>query len=74
MTRYITYKEIDLEIEFDYSPEEKMVRYYSDGSGYPGCAAEVCINEILYKGTDVYDLYESLECIDDIELLVFEEM
>ena len=29
--------DVEVEIEFDYSPAEPMVRYYSDGSGYPGC-------------------------------------
>jgi hypothetical protein len=31
-----------LEVAVDYcaTPEEPMVRYYSDGSGYPGCPAE----------------------------------
>ena len=28
-------------IAFNYRPEEAMVRYYSDGSGYPGCPAAV---------------------------------
>ena len=28
-------------IAFNYQPEEEMVRYYSDGSGYPGCSASV---------------------------------
>jgi hypothetical protein len=30
--------EVDLEVE--YLPGEKMVRYYADGSGYPGSDAE----------------------------------
>lgn len=41
-------KEFETEIEkaevtisFDFQPEEAMVRYYSDGSGYPGCPARV---------------------------------
>ena len=39
MKATIVIEEIELEIEFDYQPEEKEVRYYSDGSGYPGCPA-----------------------------------
>ena len=31
----------DVTIRFDYSPEEAMVMYYSDGSGYPGCSASI---------------------------------
>jgi len=28
-------------IAFDFQPEEAMVMYYPDGSGYPGCPASV---------------------------------
>ena len=41
-------KEFETEIEkaevtisFDFQPEEAMVRYYADGSGYPGCPASI---------------------------------
>lgn len=27
---------IDVEIEFDYTEEEPMIKYHRDGSGYPG--------------------------------------
>jgi hypothetical protein len=36
-----TIESADVTITFDYQPEEAMVLYYSDGSGYPGCAASV---------------------------------
>ena len=28
---------LELELEYDFTPGEKMVRYYRDGSGDPGC-------------------------------------
>ena len=28
---------LDIELEYDFSPSERMVRYYPDGSGDPGC-------------------------------------
>ena len=36
-----TIESADVTITFDYQPEESMVLYYSDGSGYPGCAASI---------------------------------
>ena len=36
-----TIKDAEVTISFDYQPEESTVMYYSDGSGYPGCAASV---------------------------------
>ncbi|MDB4343545.1 hypothetical protein OAA15_00830 [bacterium] len=36
-----TIEEAEVTISFDYQPEEAMVMYYADGSGYPGCPASV---------------------------------
>jgi hypothetical protein len=36
-------------VEFDFQPEEAMVRYYSDGSGYPGCPASIDNIEVYWK-------------------------
>ena len=36
-----TIEEAEVTISFDYQPEESTVMYYSDGSGYPGCAASI---------------------------------
>ena len=41
-------EEAEVTIIFDYQPEEAMVRYYSDGSGYPGCAASVDNIEVYW--------------------------
>ena len=37
-----------LDIDYDFQPEEPMVRYLPDGSGDPGCAACVEIFGITY--------------------------
>ena len=39
-----------------YSPEEPMVMYYPDGSGYPGCSAEFEITSVSLNGTRITDL------------------
>jgi len=51
---YITLEEIgkseqlsaDVQLIYDYEPGEPMVRYYPDGSGYPGSPAYVEIVDI----------------------------
>ncbi|NCC55790.1 MAG: hypothetical protein EOM11_09990 [Erysipelotrichia bacterium] len=49
----VIFKEIEFEVGFDYQPEEPMVRYYSDGTGYPGCASAIeGIWKVEHKGTD----------------------
>lgn len=39
-----------------YSPEEPMVMYYPDGSGYPGCSAEFKIESIKLEGINIHEL------------------
>ena len=36
-----------LDVEYDYTEAEPMVYNYGDGSGYPGCAAEVHIYKVV---------------------------
>ena len=62
----LNYKVVDLDIHYDYQPEEKEVRYYSDGSGYPGCPESLDITAIYLNGTNVTELLEDqLEKIYD---------
>ena len=56
---------LKFEVEFDYQPEEAMVMYYSDGSGYPGCPAEIeGIHSFSIKGIDLMPL---LDCNPGLE-------
>ena len=71
-------------VEFDFQPEEAMVRYYSDGSGYPGFPESIDnvgvywktrkFNSIAHKWEDVEidvtDLMEELG--HDIEQLCWD--
>lgn len=52
ITRWImidldTEDEVKVSIEYDYEPEEPMVRYYSDGSGYPGSPAMIEVTRVV---------------------------
>ncbi len=42
-------EEAEVTISFDFQPEEAMVRYYSDGSGYPGCPASIDGYEVTFE-------------------------
>jgi len=59
---------VPLTVEGYYSPEEPMVMYYTDGSGYPGCSAEFDISAVKLQGTDV-DIFDLLSenIIEEIE-------
>jgi len=72
MEATIDFKGIELDITFDYQPAEAAVNYYSDGSGYPGCPAEVTILDVSHKGECFSELL--LDYIDELEELILEEM
>jgi len=49
-----TEDEVKALIEYDYEPEEPMVMYYPDGSGYPGSPAMVEVTSVtLHSGRKV---------------------
>jgi hypothetical protein len=55
-----------IRITFDYTPGDKEVTYYGDGSGYPGSAPRV--NILFVSGND-FEL-----TIPELEELVFDEL
>jgi len=67
-----TIESADVTITFDYQPEESMVLYYSDGSGYPGCAASVDNISVNWFDFDITNLMEQLG--HDIEELCFNHL
>jgi len=62
---------IQLSIEGCYTPEEPMVMYYSDGSGYPGCPAEFLVDHVWLGDIDIYDLISD-EVLEKLEILTLE--
>ena len=70
----IGFKELDVEVEYDYQPEEKEVRYYSDGSGYPGCAASLEICNVWHEGVDITAFFEEAGLIYQLEEQVMKNL
>ena len=68
MTKTIYFREIELEIEFDYSPEEKAVLWPIENA-YPGSPAMVEITSIKLPDSEI-DIYDLLA--DDIEKIEHE--
>ncbi len=51
--------EFNVHVEWSYNPGEPEVRYYADGSGYPGSPPEFdCINYIRCEGCESPGLQE----------------
>lgn len=68
----ITFNGVELEVLATVTGGEPMVMYYPDGSGHPGAPPEVQIEEIIYEGIDVFDIYDSLRALDQIEEIVLD--
>ena len=61
---------VDITVSGYYSPEEPMVMYYGDGSGYPGCSSEFEIDSIQVNGTDITELVSDDMYNDIIEKVI----
>lgn len=66
-TMTINFCELELEIEFEYAPAERAVRYYPDYSGYPGCGEYLQIIGVKLGDHDIYELCEKYKMFDDLE-------
>ena len=58
VNRTISYKGVELDVEFYFSPSEPSVRYYADGSGYPGYEEDIELYSITHCGVDMMELLE----------------
>jgi hypothetical protein len=67
----VDYKGLNLDVYFDWTPEEPMVMYYKDGSGYPGSPEEFNINKVELQGIDITELV--LDQFDEIEDAIQEQ-
>ena len=63
----IEYRDVVLYVHGIYSPEEKQVLHYPDGSGYPGSPAEFDIYEIKCGDQDIIELLSS-DQVKEIEI------
>ena len=67
MESVIEYKGVEFDVEFDYQPYEPEVTYYSDGSGYPGCAEQVEVYKIEHEETCFMEFFENdMQIIEEI--------
>ena len=60
-------RDINLNIEYYYDPGERMVMYFSDGTGHPGEPASVEIQAVYAGEVDIYELLakDLLEYIEE---------
>jgi len=64
----------ELTVRGEYTPAEPEVRYYKDGSGYPGHASEFEAESIIYNRIEVIELIAELDKVIDINDLCIKEL
>lgn len=52
----VVVRDIKLNINYYYNPGERMVMYFSDGTGHPGESPSVEIQEVYAGDVDIYEL------------------
>lgn len=62
---FVTFK---LEVTGYYTPEEKEVRYYKDGSGHPGYPSEFEIEKVNLVEGDITELISVMACHEDEQI------
>ena len=70
----INFRGVNLVVNGNYIPEEPMVRYYADESGYPGSSSGYEALEIFVEDSSI-DIFEVLvDYITEIEELCLTEI
>ena len=64
-------RDINLIVEYYYDPGERMVMYFSDGTGHPGEPPSVEIQAVYAGDVDIYELLEA-DILDYIEQKLIE--
>ena len=59
-------RDINLNVNYYYNPGERMVMYFSDGTGHPGEPPSVEIQAVYAGDVDIYELLEA-DILDYIE-------
>ena len=69
----ITFMGIPLRVEGIYIPEEQMVMYYPDGSGYPGSASNFDVNGVYAVDSeiDIFEIFSEIIIPGKIEVVKF---
>lgn len=70
-----TFKELEVEIEYEYTPEEKEVWTLSNGDpGYPGYPATVDIIDVYHGGLSIMAFIGEMYLEKEMEYLVWKHL
>ena len=65
---------VEFSVDYEYTPAEVDITYYSDGSGYHGASASVRVNEIYFDEVEFTGFFQELGLIEKVEDLIFDRL
>lgn len=68
----ITFNDINLTVDYDYSPEEPTIWRYSNGDGHPGSPAYVDILDIRVQDISILEVFSD-DLIEKLEEKILDE-
>lgn len=71
-TTEITFNDINLTVDYDYSPEEPTIWRYSNGDGHPGSPAYVDILDIRVQDISILEVFSD-DLIEKLEEKILDE-
>lgn len=74
MIRSFTFKTLEIDVGFNYYPGEPEIRYYSDGSGYPGLPAYIEIVDIYHQTVNIFEFFEETNLLSQLEVYMMENL
>lgn len=74
MILIVNLKELPIEVEFNYIPEEKCIKYDGDLVGYPGYPEILIIQNVFHNKENINAFIDEMDWWDYIEQLVLEEI
>lgn len=72
MKRTITFKSLEMVVDYHYYPAERCIRYDSNLEGYPGYPSTVLINNVYHAGEEINKFIDEIDWWSALEEIIKE--
>ena len=72
MKRTITFKSLEMVVDYHYYPAERCIRYDSNLEGYPGYPSTVLINNVYHAGEEINKFIDEMDWWSTLEEIIKE--
>ena len=72
MKRTITFKSLEMVVDYHYYPAERCIRYDNNLEGYPGYPSIVLINNVYHAGEEINKFIDEMDWWSALEEIIKE--